>query len=94
MDLDIRRDERARRFTASVDGGEAYLTWSETGEANTVDYRSTYVPPAARERGIGTRLVLAALEDARERGLEVIPTCPFVGEVVGRHPEYEDVLAR
>ena len=92
MELDIRRDERARRFTTSVDGGEAYLAWSETGDEDTVDYRSTYVPPRARERGIGTRLVLAALDDARERGLKVVPTCPFVGEVVDRHPEYAELL--
>lgn len=48
----------------------------------------------ARGRGIGTRLVLHALEDARERGLRVVPSCPFVGEVVERHPEYADLLTR
>ncbi len=94
MTLEITRDEERRRFVASVDGGEAYLAWSDAGTEDTVDYVSTYVPPQARERGIGTELVLHALDDARERGWRVIPTCPFVKDVVERHPEYAEILVR
>lgn len=97
MELEVRRDEEARRFVAPLDGGEggeAYLSWAETAEEDTLDYTSTFVPPEMRGRGIGTRLVLAALDDARERGYRVVPTCPFVTEVVDRHPEHEEVLAR
>lgn len=94
MTLEIRRDEEQRRFVISVDGGTAYLAWSNAGKDETVDYVSTYVPPEARRQGIGTRLVLAALEDARERGWKVVPTCPFVKDVVERHPEYAEILVR
>lgn len=88
----MRRDEEARRFVAPVDGGDAYVAWAETGEEGTIDYVSTFVPPVARGRGIGTRVVVAALEDARERGRRVVPTCPFVRDVVDRHPEYAEIL--
>jgi len=40
-------------------------------------------------RGFGTRLAQAALDDARERGLEVDPLCPFVAHFMRLHPEYE-----
>lgn len=39
--------------------------------------------------GFGTHLARAALDDARERGLEVDPLCPFVAHFMRLHPEYE-----
>jgi predicted GNAT family acetyltransferase len=35
----------------------------------------------------------AALDDARERGLEVVPLCPFIARYIQRHPEYADSVA-
>ena len=42
-------------------------------------------------RGFGTRLAEAALDDARARGLEVDPLCPFVAHFMQLHPEYEQL---
>jgi predicted GNAT family acetyltransferase/glutaredoxin len=53
----------------------------------------TEVDPSCEGRGFGSRLVAAALDDARRQGLEVVPLCPFVAHYVERHPEYEDLLA-
>jgi predicted GNAT family acetyltransferase len=47
----------------------------------------TEIDPAYRGRGLGTRLVEAAIRDLRERGLDVVPICPFVTAYVRRHPE-------
>ena len=46
-----------------------------------------------RNQGLGERMVHDALEDARGRGAQVRPLCPFVAAYVRRHPEYEDVVA-
>jgi predicted GNAT family acetyltransferase len=43
-------------------------------------------------RGFGTRLVLAALEDARRQEVVVVPLCPFVAYQLEVHPEYQDLL--
>ena len=54
----------------------------------------TEVAPAVEGRGVGSRLVSAALDDIRARGLRLVPICPFVRAYLGRHPEYADLLAR
>ena len=43
-------------------------------------------------QGLGGRLVSFALDDARSRGLAVLPFCPFVKGYVERHPEYLDLV--
>jgi len=43
-------------------------------------------------RGLGSRLISFALDDARERGLAVLPLCPFVNDYVQRHPQYVDLV--
>ncbi len=43
-------------------------------------------------QGIGGRLARFALEQARTKGLEVLPFCPFVNDWMKRHPEYNDLV--
>jgi hypothetical protein len=54
----------------------------------------TEVAPKLEGGGLGGRLVAGALDDIRERGLHVIPICPFVRGYIGRHPEYGDLVMR
>ena len=57
-----------------------------------VTLKHTEVDPAFEGRGIGSRLVAAALDDIRERGAGVLPICPFVRAYLQRHPEYADLI--
>jgi uncharacterized protein len=68
-----------------------------------VDYRMhdlaiallhTEVQPGFEGQGIGGRLAAGVFDDLRERGLRVIPKCPFIVRWLERHPEQHDVLAR
>ncbi|HWA54124.1 MAG TPA: GNAT family N-acetyltransferase [Solirubrobacterales bacterium] len=43
-------------------------------------------------RGLGSRLIAFALDDARARELEVLPFCPFVNDYVQRHRQYADLV--
>lgn len=52
----------------------------------------TVVPPQYEGQGIGTELVKAVLEDIRQKGLQVVPQCPFVGAYIRRHPEWMDLV--
>jgi predicted GNAT family acetyltransferase/glutaredoxin len=53
----------------------------------------TEVDPSWSGRGLGSRLVAFALDDAARQGLQVVPLCPFVSHYVDEHPEYEPLLA-
>jgi uncharacterized protein len=53
-------------------------------------FTHTEVPPADEGKGIGARLVRAALDDARQRGFKIVPACSFVAAFIRRHPEYND----
>jgi uncharacterized protein len=52
-----------------------------------IAFTHTEIDAACEGRGFGTRLVQGAVEDARARGLEIVPLCPFVAAYVKRHPE-------
>lgn len=54
----------------------------------------TRVEPDFEGRGVGGRLVRAVLDDARARGLRVIPKCAFAIGWLHKHPEQHDVLLR
>ncbi len=42
---------------------------------------------------MASRLARGALEAARAEGLKVVPRCSFVSAYLGRHPEFNDLLA-
>ena len=52
----------------------------------------TDVDPAFEGGGLGRLLVGAALDDIRERGLQVVPLCPFVAAYIRRNPGYADLV--
>lgn len=62
------------------------------GADGVIDLQHTVVQRSAGGRGVGSALVVAALDHARANGLRVIPTCPFVPAVIARHPEYADLV--
>jgi uncharacterized protein len=43
-------------------------------------------------RGLGSQLISFALDDARERGLSVLPFCPFVNDYIQRHRQYVELV--
>jgi predicted GNAT family acetyltransferase len=53
----------------------------------------TEVDPEFEGKGVGSRLISAALDAARDQGLAVLPFCPFVRGYIRRHPEgYLDLV--
>ena len=88
----ILHDEPRHRFTYERDGQVSYLQYHRLDE-HTVDFASTYTPPALRGRGIAARVVEHAFRWAEESGYKVVPTCWFVAELVDRKPEWRRVLS-
>ena len=88
---DVRNNEAEHRYELEVDGQMAIAEYRL--RPGRISFTHTEVPNALEGRGIGTRLVKAALDDARARGLKVVPICPFVKHYIDTHPEERDLLA-
>ena len=83
----------ANRYELRLDGelvGIAAYSRSNGGIAFT----HTEVDEALSGRGLGSRLVGAALDDARAQGLNVVPVCSFVADYIEQHPEYGGLVAQ
>ncbi len=91
MSPDIHDNKALSRFELDAEGGTATALYSIAGNVMTLHHTET--PPALQGRGIATRLVVDVLEDARARGLKIVPRCGFVASVMEQHPEFNDLLA-
>ena len=81
-----------RRYELLLEGEHAgELIYRERG-GKVVAFLHTEVEPSLERRGLGSKLVAGALDDARERGLRVVPLCPFVEAYVHRHPGYAELV--
>ena len=81
--------------------GRRYELWVGESLAGLIHYRPrpgslafihTEVYPEFEGHGLGGRLVADALDDVRDRGLQVVPICPFTTSYIQRHPEYADLV--
>ena len=79
-----------RRWELFVDGTLA--VFAEYQDAKRRTFTHTETQPGFEGQGLATELVRAALDDARERGLDVLPVCPFVRGYLERHPDYVDLV--
>jgi predicted GNAT family acetyltransferase len=87
----IHHDVAAKRFVLTRDGAEAVLDYRDV-DATTLDYFRTFVPTSMRGGGVASILTEHALRDAQERGLKVIPTCPYIATYIERHPEFRPLV--
>jgi|SRR5580700_4204660 uncharacterized protein len=73
------------RFELYTDGELAELVYRRRGDRLVLIH--TEVPPELEGRGIGGRLVTAAIDRAVRERLTLVPLCPFARDWLKRHPE-------
>ena len=73
------------RLVLRADGAEAELVYRLEDGALVVVH--TGVPTELQHRGIGGRLVQAAVDRARAEHLTIVPWCPFARRWLQGHPE-------
>lgn len=89
--LNVRDNPERHRF--ELDLGDGDVAFAEyTLPAGKIMFTHTEVPQGHEGKGIGTILIRFALDAARERGLKVIPICPFFAAYMQKHPEVQDLL--
>lgn len=79
-----------RRFEVALEGGVAFAEYEL--EPGRIILPHTVVPPAFEGKGVAGALARHAFGYARENGLRVVPTCPFMAAWVKKHPEAQDIV--
>lgn len=88
--ISVVNNEAASRFEARLGDEVAFAEYRLRDGVIILPH--TVVPEAFAGRGVGGQLARTALSYAREQGLEVIPTCPFIAGYVAKHPEWHDII--
>jgi len=84
--MTVRHDPDHSRFLVPLPDGDAQLVYAMFGD-DVLNLQHTEIPPSAKGQGVGDALVRHALAYARERGLQVMATCPYVQAWLRRHPD-------
>jgi uncharacterized protein len=80
------------RYEIDVDGELAgVIMYRLTGDV--IAFLHTETLEGFEGKGLAGELVRQALDDVRSRQLALQPLCPYVSEWIGKHPEYEDLVA-
>jgi uncharacterized protein len=79
------------RYELSVDGEVVGFTVYRA-RPRLIAFVHTEIEERLQGRGLADRLIRFALEDARARGLAVLPFCPFVKAFIERHREFEALV--
>nr|WP_079412953.1 GNAT family N-acetyltransferase [Paenibacillus ferrarius] len=81
--------------------GNSYILNTITGTVGEITYKlvdvdtwvidHTFVDPRFRGRHLGRQLLNLVVEEAREKGRKIIPSCSFALEEFQQNPAYADV---
>jgi|HubBroStandDraft_1064217.scaffolds.fasta_scaffold2304266_1 predicted GNAT family acetyltransferase len=85
----VRDNGELGRFELEQDGHLAVAHYRLA--EGVITFMHTEVPSELSGRGMGSRLIAGALDEARRRGLKVTAECPFVSGFIAKHPEYRDL---
>ncbi|WP_286756909.1 GNAT family N-acetyltransferase [Roseivirga sp. UBA838] len=95
MELKIKQNDEETKgsFFIEEDGKRlAEMTYSKAG-ADKIIIDHTEVNDVLRGKGVGVRLVEAAVDYARGAGIKIRPLCPFARATFKRKNEWRDVLS-
>jgi len=93
VDVHVSDNAELNRYEVFVDGTLAGFAQYRLRDGRITMFH-TEVEPAYGGQGVGSRLVKVALDDVRDRGLKVVPTCPFVAAYARDHAdEYPGLVA-
>lgn len=88
--LPVVNNEANRRFEVALGDKWAFLDYRWDGDELALIH--TEVPEGYRDEGVGSDLVLSALQFARRGDHKVNPECPFVAAFIRNNPEYTELV--
>lgn len=85
-------NKEENRFEAEIDGQMAVIEYSV--KPGIVSLNHTEVPEALSGKGVASEMIEKVLLQIEQRGLKVIPVCPFIKKYIQKHPEWESIIAK
>lgn len=82
----------ARKFRFEVVSGALVSKLDYRLGRDTIALIHSEVPDELQGQGIGSAIIRAALQHARDNELTVLPYCPFAAAYIARHPEWNDIV--
>jgi predicted GNAT family acetyltransferase len=86
-------DNKEGKIVVEVEGNEAGFIKYKRLENGNIDAYSTFVKDEYRDKRLGIPLFDKLIEFAKEQGIKIYPTCPFIVKMFARMPELSDLLA-
>lgn len=83
--------KKGKFFSLVNDKQEAEMTYTWAGN-DLIIIDHTEVNEVLKGKNAGKQMVMKAVEFAREKGIKIIPLCPFAKIVFNKIPEIRDVL--
>lgn len=83
-------NHRAAAYDGDVEVGES--TFSPSAKLWIIDH--TFTEEAYAGQGIAKQMVKTIVEEARKRGMKILPLCPFAKREFSLNDSYKDVQAR
>ena len=91
MDVQVTDNPATHRFEIRADGELAGFTLYRPAETRYT-FVHTEIDPRFEGHGLASKLISQVLDTMRERGLSVLPHCPFVRAYIETHHEYLDLV--
>lgn len=85
-------NEAKKRYELHFEDSLAFIEYIKAQD--NIYLTHTEVPKKLEGQGIGSAIVLAALNDVKIKDLTLIPLCPFVALYIKRHPEWKTLVLK
>lgn len=89
---DIAWDAAGSRYVLQLDGSEEAQVDVRVSEG-IMTVRRVFVPPSHEGQGLAARLMSHVAEDARTKGLKIVPVCSYADVWFRRNRDQQDLLA-
>ncbi|MDR0988955.1 MAG: N-acetyltransferase [Prevotellaceae bacterium] len=81
-----------RQYEFRIGERLALISYLKPSAGKDIFLTHTEVPISLGGKGIGSQLVEQTLKDIEQKGLEVVPLCPFVASYIHKHPQWKRLV--